>query len=1272
MADDIATKTMQAAALNKELGNTPDAIAEIARENKTYQRIALAASKKRKQVLDEEFKSYKRVKSEISSMADLTESSIERFSKAQTKALRSSNATSMMQLQAIKAQGLNISATAKNLEYLNAKLLDTANSYKDVTKSYISSVQKYNETLQSLDRELKSGKINQDQYTESLSKAQVEIDDVREMMVNLENDAEGVTKAVLEQRKAFVRHVGALRDEKKAAISVDIEYRKLKGGVEGLAASFEEVGRAKMSEMLSKVEGPAGMTLGVKFLGDAWTNVAEVYRSTNKLAITMGDTNRRSFSNFAKSIMDAQRMAGNMQQNVGRLGYTMEEMNDVVQKIRVGIRFDREGRLGVTAINNLTNETALFARMCNIDLSEAVNMASTRIHQYGMSSEEAISDMTQMRATLLAMSSGIKGTNVPLDDMVKLIDEASQSSQSYIVDARLMTQAMRGAANQAVAMGASKKQAMEITKGMGEVLSKAPEFISLPVGMDLLSQLTGGDSENFLSKFDEATRKQLRDIKKMADEGTVNPYYLAKSLNDVIGSSNAGIEAQLDRFSLYLKGDKLDAAITVLMKGYGIKNVNTAMNIAKMLKTVQEERQMFKDDMFDVGLLLSGQASSLEDIASSTVKSKTQKIKELENLGLSAKKAEEYLTKYNEKTDEYLAAEKELAAARAVKKDTGGGEARVLAAEKAMAVQRTRMTLQTAELAMQPGNAMLRELRKLEGGKTVAIDAKLSKGQLESIGVKGWKDLGNKLGVGLDENKEELQNMYRDGVTASQMDAMHAKDMAVSKAAKEAVEAPENNIKGIFDRLGYMGPIATTIAGLALIIGGPMGLKNLKTAFSWGFGTTLPTAFKAIKGLPGQTSNFVKDFFAKRSLSKAAKVARETSYGKGSTYVEEGAIQIGKKASEAASTAADAAKKSAEIASKSKEAYGKGSTYVEDALTLGGKASKSGKLEETVLKEASKALKAEKTAGFLAKFKNLIPNMLKLNKGKLTKGALIASLAATVGAMFWTKDAKAAEAPEGGKPVGPEGTTEGEKPQEEKSSTAPPLAGAAAVGTGAGVYTLAKMAKAAKLAKAAKAAKIVKTGVVAAKGLKLATKSLKMIPFVGNIVSGAFAINSALELYKKWQKDPKSITPSDKAQMVAELAGMIPYIGNVVAAGDLAMSMSGGYDALDAKYKGGAAIGSLASARIPEAGGFLYEQAKKAAPTNFDDKQIAGTRISAPSEPTVGGGRSEGRGAQVAAKGRAQASPMSIKSNGDFEVKLTIENFVSALTGHKKQVASLS
>lgn len=1253
MADDIATKTAQAATLNKELGNTPDAIADISRENKNYQRIALAASRKRKQALDEEFKSYKRVKSEISAMADLAESSIERFSKAQNKALLSSNSTNMMQLQAIKAQALNIAATTKNLEYLNSKLLDTANSYKDASKSYVTATQKYNETLQNLDKELKTGKINQDQYTESLSKAKVEVNAIKDVMVNLEQEAEGVTKAVLEQRKAFIRHVEALREEKKEAIRVDIEYRKLKGGVEGLSASLEEISRAKISEFAAKFEGVAGVTLGVKMLGEAWTDVAEVYRSTNKLAITMGETNRRSFSNFARSIMDGQRLAGNMQATAARLGYTLEEMNEVVQKVRVGIRFDREGRLAVSAINALSNETALFARVCNIDLGDAVNMASTRIHQYGMSSEEAISDMTQMRSTLLAMSSGIKGANVPLDDMVKLIDEASQSSQSYIVDARLMTQAMRGAANQAVALGASKKQAMEITKGMGEVLSKAPEFISLPVGLDLLDKLTGGDSEAFLSKFDEATRKQLADIKKMHDKGEVNDYYLARRLNELIGSSSEGIETQLDRFNQYIEGDNLDAAITVLMKGYGIKNVDTATNIAKMLKTVKEDRETFKEDMFDVGLLLSGQASSLEAIASSTVKSQEQKVKELEDFGLSTQKAEEYLAKYNTKTDQYIAAEKELAAARAENREPEDN-ARVLAAEKEMNKQRTRMTLETTELAMQPGKAMLRELRTLEtGGEAVEIDAKLSNEQLGKIGVKGWEDLGKKIGVDLEKNEEQLKLMYRDGITASQADKLHAEDMRVAKEAKDAVEAPENNITDVFNRLGYDGPIVRTLIGLGLIIAGPMMVNTLKTAFLTGFAgiKKIPEVYKSMKDLPKTLGNF----WAKRSASKSAKVALEKAYGKGSKYIEDDVLQIGKKAGEAASTSAKAASKAADVA---KEAYSGGS-YIEDVLKVGKQATTTGHLDETVLKDASK-----KSSGYFSKFSKMLSNIGR--KHPKSVGTLGALTAVTAGSMFFSGDSKAAEA---------EGAAAGtkEKPEESDLKISSPLLASAGVGLGAGGIKAAKAIKAARAAKFSTiSAKV--TAKTAAKG------GARLIPGIGNVISVGFATMAAWDLYKKWQKDPKSITPGDQARMVAELASIIPGIGNAVMLANMTMDLTGGYDVLDDKYKKETTtvlkgLTSVATLGLggPDAGGALYDYAmnKAGIQTSFDDKQIAGMRIPAPPEDAQArtGGRTTGGSARIA-QGRAQANPLSIKPNGDFEVKLTIENFSSAITGHRKQIAN--
>jgi hypothetical protein len=135
----------------------------------------------------------------------------------------------------------------------------------------------------------------------------------------------------------------------------------------------------------------------------------------------------------------------------------LEELSEAANKVRLGIRVDREGKLSSKAIADLTVEAAKFSKVAGIDIGTSVEMLDKRMKRFGMSAQEATTDLSNMRIVLGQMSAGNKANSVSIGEMVEILEEASAASQSYVVDTRIMTQALRGAVNQAQLLGASQK-----------------------------------------------------------------------------------------------------------------------------------------------------------------------------------------------------------------------------------------------------------------------------------------------------------------------------------------------------------------------------------------------------------------------------------------------------------------------------------------------------------------------------------------------------------------------------------------------------------------------------------------------------------------------------------------------------------------------------------------------------------------------------------------------------------------------------------------------
>ena len=835
MADDPGVRTTQTSDLNQEIARTSDLLADAGRAEKNYQRLSNSIHKVRLQNISAEVKAHKRLTNDVAALYETQEKSAAKLDRLQTKAISKSKNANIAQIQVIKSQAANLITTTRLLEDAGHKFADVTESYRVAIKTHAIASKQHDENLKKLKKGLGDGSLKQEEYNAALSQSLTVIDDAKNEMTSLESQAISLSKTISQQRKIFVEQEAELNNLTTSARQADREYRKLQGGVKGASAVFEELAENKITEWIGKVKGVAGVTLGFTKLGTAVADVGKWYRETNQLAITMGDTNRRSFGNFAQGAMEAQKMTSHLIVTSTQLDYTLDQMREVLDKVRVGIRFDRDGRLGVKAMEDLTDEVALFARTTNIDLAEATAMATTRIHHYGMTAKETVADMTLMRNSLLAMSQGITGTNIPLDDMVKLIDEASRASQSYIVDTRLMTQAMRGAANQSLKLGATKQQAMAMAEGMGKVLSNAPAYINIPAGKTLLAKLKGPNFEDFLKQFDENTRKQLRNLREDVIKGNVNPYYAAQELMKRVGSTQEGVAAQLDALTQFTPTDRLDQIMTVLQKDYQIADMGVARQTAKIIQQYKKNEKEFKNEMYDLSVVLSGQSAQLEEVALSTVLSAKTKIEKLEKFGISKKQAEEYVETLNKGSDKMIAIQKDINAER--EKGTAADQSKIKAFEQELDKERAKHSMAAAEAAIAPGNRLFNEINKkikeqsakpgAEKKETLAIDAKFNKEQLESVGIKGWKNLGKRLGVDLEKNKDVLDKMYAEGFTKQDADALHSQDMQVAQEAVDSAKAPEGHFLKLEGLLGMGGPIFDAIVGLGLIFLGSRSTKAL-------------------------------------------------------------------------------------------------------------------------------------------------------------------------------------------------------------------------------------------------------------------------------------------------------------------------------------------------------------------------------------------------------------------------------------------------------------
>lgn len=916
----------------------------------------------------------------------------------------------------------------------------------------------------------------------------------------------------------------SLLDKASAERQHNRDMQKMVGGVKSVKAAFGDVVDSKFFEYFKKFGTMAMLTASLALVVKALNQISDHAKATQRIAISLGDTSQTSGERIAKSFRDAQLEVSTLNELAFKLGYTMDELTDTMNKVRAGIRMDREGQLTSEAIRNMTTEIGYFARVSGIDLSDAFTMMETRVKRFGMSAAEATVSMQDMNDTLIRMVPDAKHNTVAMADMVHIIEEASAASQSYIVDTRIMTQALRGAVNQAEHLGVAQKQAKDVAVGVGKILSNAPDFIKIPAGFDLVHQLVGKDADVLLNKLDKGTRLQAIAIQKSLRAGKLDYYVGAKALMDLIGQTDAGLEAQSKQLEATILQGPIAAEL--IAEQYHIENRATAVMITQQMQEAVAMRDRInktqgKNTITFATAMIKDTAiinDAIDKANLSTAKGREDLFKDLETKGLNPEQAKEYIATYQQGIKDSAKIREDLAKEQAKGDKADAKEVDRL--QQQLFIATTDKNAVALDGLLRPVSSMVKEIEKKRGEegipKAVVIDqvtgkVKLDPKDLLRANIKSGEDLAKRLGIiwknADPTTKASLNKMAKEGATTDDLEALHRDNLAVRQEAKKQAEAQL-----------LKGPLETTVGRIRSALSGlyaPIGLLVIGMA---GVAFTLRMMFR------GQEKNFLlaKQLLNLQVPSKASSVYHQTLKALNAADSGPGSSSSG---GGGGGGKGKKGKKGKPRKGESPEAYKKRMSEHKARRGPGKKRSGGPKKSRRVGKGRFGGLL---TAGLAA-----------AGTGMIFGGASAAF--GGVGETAEDKEAKAAAA---------EGLTPKEKEEEKQQK----LSAKMDTGLGVGGIAVEAAGSAISLAKklAPKAGSLLKLG-----------KMAKVIPIAGNVLSGLYAVKIAWDLYHKWKDDPNSITASDKIKMTASLVGMIPSIGNAVALADLGADMTGGYDLLD-------------------------------------------------------------------------------------------------------------
>lgn len=794
----------------------------------------------------------------FSDVAANAEKGVSLIAKSYANSFYVGNKQGMIAMSVIARNGLAMAKLGRQIQITNGDLTDASANYKNYVDKIAASrdeISRLTKEQAHWNDEIKKGGEAADIARTKLVETETAIKKHEESitadtaeMNNWLKKSFALTEAAKNQRNKLIDLNKTMLSSAEAERAANREARILSGGWTAVAASAEGIIDSKVFEYIKKA-GTLGLVIGgLHMMSKAMSQVSDHALATSRIALSLGDTSQTGLGRMGQSAKDAQAEVSKLTSLSISLGYEGEELSNVMNRVRSSIRMDKEGRLSSEKIRNLTAEIATFARISNMDLGDATALMENRIKRYGMSADQAVASMKEMRSTILSMTAGNKGNTIAMNDMVNIIEEASAASQSYVVDTRIMTQALRGAVNQAENLGVAQKQAQDVAKAVGKVMSNSPDFIKIPAGFTLVDQLLGGDSDKLLNKLDKGTRQQVKDIQSSLRSGKLDYYVGAKALMDLIGQTDAGLDAQSKQLeATILQGP---VAAELIAEQYHIENRATAVMVTKMMQDAMDMRQrieagggkvsfstaMVKDTALFNASIMAAKKNS-KDLTDQRVRDEL--LLDMQKKGLSRTQAEDYLKDYQD-------AEKAVAADRVqlgkLKKDGELKNAQEISElEAKIFAATTDKQTQSLNKMLRPTEAILNDIEaagiKLQEGDMGEVV--LNADALKAAGIKNSDDLAKKMGTtykdATGEQKDKLDNIIKLAAKGELVrDSIDDLRTDFSKENQKAMDAADNRTngllgpikrlyawaKGMAADMGALGPMLTGVLGLGGVIAG--------------------------------------------------------------------------------------------------------------------------------------------------------------------------------------------------------------------------------------------------------------------------------------------------------------------------------------------------------------------------------------------------------------------------------------------------------------------
>jgi hypothetical protein len=321
----------------------------------------------------------------------------------------------------------------------------------------------------------------------------------------------------------------------------------------------------------------AGLTAGAMAM-KLLNRVSDAAKARNDIMISSFQDLSDSIPTAAASLWDYEAAARSAQATAIELGMANENTTDMMVRYAKVVGTDSPKALGA-----LTEATLAMAKVMNITGSEAMAYVQARMDNFGGSAAAALQHLDELRETTVAYNKALGGTKVRADDVLKVIQDITNSNTVYAADQRFLSQIMMRTSSTLQAQGESYNYASRMAENYTKALtSEAPEWMQITNAFDIAKVVKGNLDKagkllpEFAKKLDASKPGLSKKVQELLSAG-YSEYDVTRLLGDTLKGTDLAMNLMSEKIAKLGAGA---GGISRLAAVYG--------------KTHQEAEEMYK------------------------------------------------------------------------------------------------------------------------------------------------------------------------------------------------------------------------------------------------------------------------------------------------------------------------------------------------------------------------------------------------------------------------------------------------------------------------------------------------------------------------------------------------------------------------------------------------------------------------------------------------------------------------------------------------------